>query len=243
VSHDELLLVAGVLAVAFLYSTVGHAGASGYIAIMALLGMAPDTIKPVALMLNVLVAGVATWQFRRAGHFCWPLFWPFAVVAVPAAFLGGYLDLPAPEFRVAVGLVLWASAARFLLDLRHEGATRPPARGVALAVGGGLGLLAGLTGTGGGIFLTPLLILRGWAATRGAAAVSAPFILCNSLAGLAGHVSATHQVPALVLPLAAAVLAGGAAGSWLGSVRLPPVAVRRLLAAVLGIAGGKLVLA
>lgn len=236
------LLVAAVFAVALLYSSVGHAGASGYIAVMSLAGLAPAEIRPTALLLNVLVATITSLQFRRAGHFSWSLFWPFALLAVPLAFVGGALDLPTRAFRVLVGLVLLASAANLLLRPPPDVVGDPPRRSVALAVGGGIGLFAGLTGTGGGIFLTPLLLLRRWARARSAAAVSALFILLNSLAGLAGNVSSTRELPGVALPLAAAVLVGGFAGSWLGSRRLPHLAIKRLLAAVLVIAGAKLVL-
>lgn len=238
----EWLLAAGVLVVAFLYSSVGHAGASGYIAVMTLAGLAPEAVKPTALTLNILVASIASWQYGRAGHFSWPLFWPFAVLAVPMAFLGGYLNLPAPLFKLLVGLVLLYSAVRFLArpDEADE-AHAPPAR-LAVPVGAGLGLLAGLTGTGGGIFLTPLLLAMRWAKVKEAAAVSALFILVNSAAGLAGTLGATKALPPAALVLGAAAVVGGAAGSRLGSRSFAPTTVKRLLAVVLLIAGGKLVL-
>ena len=110
-----LLLTAGVFVIAVLYSSVGHAGASGYIAVMSLLSLAPTEIKPTALALNVLVASIATWQFYRAGHFSWRLFWPFAILSVPFAFLGGYISLPTHTFKIVLGLVLLYSALRFLL--------------------------------------------------------------------------------------------------------------------------------
>lgn len=234
-------LTIGVLLIAFLYSSVGHAGASGYIAVMTLFGLAPEVIKPTALVLNILVASIGTWHFWRAGHFRWPLFWPFAVLGIPAAFLGGWLNLPAPVFKILVGIVLLCSALRFLVDPREAAETRPPRRPIALVVGGVLGLLAGLTGTGGGIFLTPLMILMRWAPTKAAAATSVVFILCNSIAGLLGNLSATRTFPTFALILAVAAMVGGAAGSYLGSQRFSPVLIKRLLAAVLIIAGLKLV--
>lgn len=234
------LLTIGMFAIAFLYSSVGHAGASGYIAVLSLFGVAAAIVKPTALVLNVLVASIGTWQFYRAGHFSWRLFWPFALLAVPCAFLGGYVDLPARAFMFMVGCVLIFSALRFLVRPSEEHEPRPPSRAAALGAGAGLGLLAGLTGTGGGIFLTPLLILMGWATTRTAAAVSVVFILLNSVSGLLGNVIATGSVPGIALPLIGAVLAGGAAGSHLGSHRLPHQVIKRLLAVVLLIAGVKL---
>ncbi|MEK6806172.1 MAG: sulfite exporter TauE/SafE family protein [Pseudomonadota bacterium] len=237
-----LFLTLGVLVISFLYSSVGHAGASGYIAVMALFSLAPAVIKPTALMLNILVASLASYQFWRAGHFSWRLFWPFGVVAIPMAFLGGYLNLPTQLFKILVGLVLLASAARFLIRPPEESEPQPPSKPVSLATGAGLGLLAGLTGTGGGIFLTPLVIFMHWAKTKTASAISAVFILGNSIAGLAGNISATKEIPALALPLAVAVLIGGSVGSYLGSWRFPHTAIKRLLAIVLSIAGFKLIL-
>ena len=148
----ELLLVfaAGIFLVAILYSSVGHAGASGYIAIMSLLSLSPAIIKPTALSLNILVASIATVQFVRAGHFSWPLFWPFALLAVPFAFVGGYTDLPAHAFKVIVGIILLYSAARFLFASQTEKPATAPPRIAALAAGAVIGLLSGLTGTGGG---------------------------------------------------------------------------------------------
>jgi uncharacterized membrane protein YfcA len=236
------ILTAGVFVVATLYSSVGHAGASGYIAVMSLLGVAPPEIRPIALTLNILVASIGTWQFWRAGHFSWPLFWPFALLSVPAAFVGGYLNLPTQLFKILVGIVLLVSAAQLLLRPPPESDLRQPPALVALGVGGGLGMLSGLTGTGGGIFLTPLLILMGWARARAAAAVSAPFILLNSASGLLGNLSATRTFPAFAGALLVAALTGGFIGSYFGSRRLPHTAIRRLLAIVLCIAGFKLIL-
>ena len=237
------MLAAAVFAVAFLYSCVGHAGASGYIAAMTLLGLAPGVIRPTALALNILVAAIASWQFRRAGHFSWTLFWPLALASVPCAFLGGWLNLPAHAFKIAVGLVLLASSARFLLDPPDEPTPTPPAVATALGVGGVLGLLSGLTGTGGGIFLTPLGIFLGWDRTKTIAAVSAAFILVNSVSGLIGFFVKTHAFPGVAWSLGAAAVAGGLAGSYLGSSRLPHAAIKRLLAVVLAIAGFKLLFA
>lgn len=235
-------LAAAILVVAFLYSCVGHAGASGYIAVMTLFGLAAPDIKSAALVLNILVASIGTWQFWRAGHFSWPLFWPFALLAVPMAFVGGYVNLPTHVFKVLVGVVLLLSAARFLLKPAEDTVVREPTRPVALGLGAGLGLMAGLTGTGGGIFLTPLLLMNRWARAKSAAAVSAMFILVNSTAGLLGNLSSTRRYPAFALVLAIAAVIGGTAGSYLGSRRFNHVVIKRLLAVVLLIAGVKLIL-
>lgn len=236
------ILTAAVFAVAVLYSSVGHAGASGYIAVMSLLSLAPEDIKPIALVLNILVASIGTFQFWRAGHFSWPLFWPFALLSVPFAFAGGYLNLPGHLFKVLVGIILLLSAIQLLLRPPRESEPKPPPGGVALGVGGLLGLLSGLTGTGGGIFLTPLLIFMHWARTKSASAVSALFILLNSASGLAGNISATKSFPAFAWALVLAAVIGGTIGSWFGSRRLPHMAIKRLLAIVLTIAGLKLIL-
>lgn len=237
-----IALVVGIAVIAFLYASVGHAGASGYIAVMGLAGVAPALIKPTALTLNLLVASLATWQFWRAGHFRWHAFWPFALPAVPCAFLGGWLHLPAQVFTLLVGFILICSAATLLLRPPAERATRMPPLPLALAVGAALGLLAGLTGTGGGIYLTPLLLFLHWAPTKTAAAVSALFILLNSAAGLSGSLLKTGVFPGVALPLAAAVICGGAFGAWLGSRHLPQAAIKRMLAVVLAIAGTKMVM-
>jgi uncharacterized membrane protein YfcA len=238
-TQQLLLLTVGVLAVAFLYSSVGHAGASGYIAVMSLLGLAPAVIKPTALILNILVATIASVQFYRAGHFSWNLFWPFALLAIPFAFIGGYVHLPTHAFQILVGMVLVFSAFRFLVTTQPDDVLGKPGRPAALTIGAGLGLLSGLTGTGGGIFLTPLLLFKRWAKVKTAAAVSAVFILTNSISGLLGTLTHTQSL-SLSIPVCIAALLGGTAGSYLGSKRLPQTAIKRLLAVVLLIAGTKL---
>ncbi len=235
-----LILLAGIFVIGFLYSSVGHAGASGYIAIMSLIGMAPAEIKPTALLLNILVASITSWQFYRRGHFSWSLFWPFAALAVPFAFLGGYINLPTAWFKMLVGVILLYSAWRFLMKPSDETPSAPPQKPTALAAGAGLGLLSGLTGTGGGIFLTPLLVFMRWAPVKQAAAVSALFILVNSSAGLAGNWSSTQHLPSVGPWLAIAAITGGTLGSHFGSRRFNPVVIKRLLAVVLTIAGAKL---
>ena len=233
-----LVLAIGV--VAFLYSSVGHAGASGYIAVMTLASLSPAVIKPSALVLNILVASIGSWQFRRAGYFRWKLFWPFALLSIPLAFLGGYLDLPTHLFKLLVGIVLLFSALYFFWRPDNDDVGEAPSLPVAIESGGVLGFFAGLTGTGGGIFLTPLLLVMRWARTKEAAATSALFILVNSIAGLAGNASSVGSIPSLVWPLAFAAVVGGSAGAYFGSRRYPVATIKRLLAAVLVIAGLKL---
>lgn len=233
-------LVPAVFVVAVLYSSVGHAGASGYIAVMSLLSVAPGEVRPIALALNILVASIGSVQFARAGHFSWRLLWPFALLSVPLAFVGGWSALPTAAFKAIVGAVLLYSAWRFLASPPPEREPVPAPLAVSIAVGGVIGLLSGLTGTGGGIFLSPLMLFCGWARTKEAAAVSAVFILLNSVAGLLGNVGATGHFPSFGYALLAAAGTGGAIGSTLGSSRFEPAAIKRLLAAVLSIAGAKL---
>jgi hypothetical protein len=236
-------LCAAVAVIALLYASVGHAGASGYIAVMSLIGLAASSIKPLALMLNVAVASITTWQFARAGHFRWRLFWPFALTAVPLAAVGGYWTLADASLNRLLGLALCWAAANLLWRPPQDGQTQAPRTWLALISGGALGLLAGLTGTGGGIYLTPLLLFLRWAPMREIAAVSAPFILLNSVAGLAGMAAAGAAIPNAILPLLIAVALGGGIGAQLGAAKLPVEVIKRLLALVLAIAGAKLLLA
>jgi uncharacterized protein len=236
-----LILTVAFLAAAILYSSVGHAGASAYLAAMAFLGTPTPMMRPTALVLNLLVATIAAIRFGRAGFFSWPLFWPFALGSIPLAFIGGAIVLPGHWYRTLVGLVLWAAAARLWLDLRVPGTTHLPPRVVAIAWGAAIGLLAGLTGTGGGIFLSPLLLFMRWAETRETGGVAAAFILANSAAGLAGNPSSLSHLPAQLPIWATAAVVGGLIGSELGSRRLGTPTFRRLLGVVLLVAGGKLV--
>jgi uncharacterized membrane protein YfcA len=230
--------------VAFLYATVGHAGASGYIAVLALAGLPAALIKPLALLLNLVVAAQGSWQFWRAGHLRGSLLWPLLASGMPAAFLGGWLDLPTEWFQRLVALVLLASALRFLRQPRDPERLHTPPLPLLLLSGAGLGLLAGLTGTGGGVFLTPLLLLAAWATTRQAAAVSSLFILVNSFSGLMGLLLARQGIGLAPAPqlgwLLLTVLLAGGLGSRLGSRHWPVSWIRRVLALVLLLAAWKL---
>src|ERR1043166_1951962 len=235
-------LCLAIVVIAFLYSSVGHAGASGYIAAMTLFGLVPTDIRPTALVLNILVAIIGSFQFWRAGYFSWKLFWPFALLSVPAAYLGGFLQPSANVLRILIGIVLLFSAVRLFFRRTDPPETNPPRKPVAVGVGAGLGLLSGLTGTGGGIFLTPLLLFCRWAPIKRAAAVSALFILVNSIGGLVGYFSAKHSIPTLGIYLAGPAIIGGAICSFLGRRRVPARSGALFLAVVLTIAGIKLIL-
>lgn len=242
-SGSAILLFVAIVAVAFLYSAVGHAGASGYIAVMTLFGFATADIRPTALLLNIFVAILGTIHFVRAGHFRWRLFWPFALLAFPASFLGGSLRLPSDVLELLLAAVLLFSAFRLILRKGDPPVVNAPPAPVALAVGAGVGFLSGITGTGGGIFLTPLLLFCKWATTRTTAAVSVVFILANSIAGLAGYVWSRQSFPPFAWVLALAAVLGGGIGSYLGSTKLPVRTIYFFLAAVLVIAGLKLLFA
>lgn len=229
------------LLTAMLYSSVGHGGASGYLAVMALAGFAPGVMKPTALSLNILVSAIATARFYRAGCFSWKIFLPFALTAAPFAFYGGGLSLPITIYRPIVGIVLLFAAFQLLrISLKPASV---PARRIpvlpALLLGSGIGMLSGLTGVGGGIFLSPLLLLVGWADPRHTAGVSAAFILVNSVAGILGHYSGMNALPPSLPLWAMAAIVGGLIGSGFGSRHFSNAALRRLLAVVLVVAGLK----
>lgn len=230
---------------AMLYSSVGHGGASSYLAVMSLFSLSPEVMKPTALALNILVAAVATGRFYRAGLFKWELFWPFAVASVPAAFVGGATMLSARSYKILVGVVLlYAAVWLFRSSLRPT--TKEPHRPplwAAIVSGLVIGFLSGITGVGGGIFLSPLLLYMGWSETRATSAVAAPFILVNSIAGLFGHLSSVAQLPSNIPIWGAAVLVGGWMGATYGSKRAPAPVLRQLLSLVLIVAGVKLVFA
>lgn len=211
-----LWLVLFFAAGAALYASVGHGGASAYLAIMAIAGFSPETMRPCALWMNVAVSAVAAFSFARAGHFRARLFWPFAATSIPAAWIGGTLSVGPGLFHGLVALALAAAALRLFLPERAH-SQKNPIPAAALAAGAGIGLLSGLLGVGGGIFLTPALILAGWATPKEAAAVSAPFILVNSLAALGG-LAVSGSMAAEVIPGAfplwlASVIIGGIIGS------------------------------
>lgn len=240
---QDFILTAVIFLVALLYSSVGHGGASGYLAALGIAGIAPAVMRPAALVLNVLVAGMATVRFARAGHLRWAAFWPFALTSVPFAFVGGRDSLSANWYRAILGGVLVLSALRMLMKT-PVGAETPTSKVPmipALGTGGALGYLSGLTGVGGGIFLSPLLLFMKWSEMRQTAATSAAFILVNSLAGLAGRFSREGGLPMPILPWIIAAGIGGAIGSTLGSRRLQTTTIKRLLAAVLLLGGVMLI--
>ncbi len=239
----SILIILAIFVVAVLYSSVGHGGASGYLAVMAFLAVASGITRPTALVLNVFVAAVGTIMFYRAGHFSWRFFLPFAVASVPAAFIGGMIVLPTTTYRVILGIVLLLAAGRLAWKFAGESTIKPPPIWLCLVIGAMIGLLSGLVGVGGGIFLTPVLLLMHWAEPKQAAGVSAMFILVNSLAGIAGSHTEAAALPAYVGAWVAAAVIGGLIGSTLGARRFDSLMLRRVLAVVLLVAGGKLIFA
>jgi uncharacterized membrane protein YfcA len=237
-----LLLAACMFGGAALYSSVGHAGASAYIALMALFGVAPAVMRPTALALNILVASIATTRYLNAGLFRWRVAWPFMLGAIPFAFVGGAVQLPGEYYRPIVGAVLLFSGARLLWpkDLRTNREPQDPPVAIGILGGAAIGLLAGLTGTGGGIFLSPLLLFAGWSSTKIASGVAAVFILGNSIAGLAGNITIVRALPDDLPIYAAAVFLGALLGTTLG-IRWQPPAVLKALGVVLIVAGLKLI--
>ncbi len=241
--NETLILAFAFFVAALLYSSVGHAGASGYLAAMALVGLAPATMKPTALALNILVATIVTIRFHLAGHVRWQALLPFVLGSIPAAFVGGALVLPAAIYKPAVGVILLVAAAQLLRTAgsaasRADRPTRIPFVPAVIS-GAGIGLLSGLTGTGGGIFLTPLILFAGWARARVAAGISTAFILANSISGLLGNVASVKALPPELPIWLVAVAVGALIGAELGSRRLGTPALRRALAPVLVIAGLK----
>jgi uncharacterized protein len=244
--HDIALTGIYFFVIAFMYSTVGHAGASGYLATMALLSFTPEVMKPTALALNIIVALVTTVRFAMAGHFSWRLFWPFALASVPMAYIGGGLALHTTLYKILVGIALVFAAIHLILRSSvasdDAGQTGYPGIGASLAVGGGIGFLSGLTGVGGGIFLSPVLIILHWAGLRRTAAVAAAFILLNSISGLTGYLHQGGAFPDHIAFWSVAVVSGGFIGSTLGATKFNSSVLRVLLGVMLVMAGMKLVI-
>jgi uncharacterized membrane protein YfcA len=245
---DIALLTVAFALVASLYTSVGHAGASGYLACMALLSVPPTVMRPTALVLNVLAATITTISFHRAGYRPWRALLPLIVVSMPAAFLGGALKPEPHIYQALVGAVLLISSAWLVYGTWFKqtatGEEKAPTLSLylALPIGGAIGFLSGLTGTGGGIFLSPVLLLAGLAGARWTSAMAAPFILVNSLAGLAGNIYSTQFLPEALPIWIIAVACGALVGSWLGAHRLSSRAIRTALAVVMVMAGSKLLL-
>ncbi len=242
----EIVIVLTIFVVAVLYSSVGHGGASGYLAVMALFAIAPETTKPTALILNLFVALIAFVQFYRAGNFDRKIFLPFAMASIPFAFVGGMIHLPTAVYKVILGVALMLAAIRLAINLKSESEIKPPQIWICLLIGAGLGFVSGLIGIGGGIFLTPILLLTNWSETKKAAGVSALFIWVNSFSGLLGNWllgkdSQISNLPTIVWFWIGTAIVGGLIGATLGSYHLNSLILRRVLAFGLMVAGAKLI--
>ena len=232
-----------IFVVAMFYASVGHGGASGYLAIMALFSLHPEALKPTALLLNIVVAGVGSYLYLSARQFSWKVFWPFVITSIPASFIGGFFTLPPHIYRPILGVVLLFAAWRlFARKPQEQIEPSPPRLGLAMLVGAVLGFASGLIGVGGGIFLSPLMILIGWARVREVSGIAALFILVNSISGLLGHFSNLQYVPDYAPLLAGVALIGGSIGALSGSRYLPTKAIIRAMALMLVAAGGKMFL-
>jgi uncharacterized protein len=243
---EEILVIAALMGLgAMLYSSVGHAGSSAYQAIMIVSGVAATTLKPTALVLNIIVASLASVRFLRAGLFNFKLCLPFAVGAIPFAFLAGGTQIHEKSYKLLLAGVMIFAALRLLWpkDFTTQRSIRPPHIIIAIMIGAAIGFLSGLTGTGGGIFLSPLILFFGWEEPRKASGVAALFILSNSAASLIGNINSIKQLPAELPWLVGAVLIGAAAGTWLGISKLPTKRLLQSLGLVMLIASAKLIIA
>jgi uncharacterized protein len=240
-SQDILLAVLFGLA-ALLYSSVGHGGASGYLAAMALMGLSPEVMKPTALATNILVSSIAVIKFYRAGAFSWRLFLPLVCLSIPCAYVGGLLVLPHAIYKPMLGVVLiYAAWYSFRSSQKEQVTLKNASLPLLVVTGAALGLLSGMTGVGGGIFLSPLLLFLRWADTKVISGVAAGFILVNSIAGLLGVASHSPSLPSALPVWACAAMIGGFIGAEYGSKRLRNPVIQKLLALVLVVAGAKMI--
>ncbi|MFZ6025223.1 MAG: sulfite exporter TauE/SafE family protein [Bacteroidota bacterium] len=239
---DSLFLFCTLLLViAFLYASVGHGGASGYLALMALFSAAPAVMKPTALLLNLFVSLTAFFQFYRGKHFVWKVFFPLALASVPMAFAGGLITIDATIYKKILGLLLLFSMIRLLMPTKNTSQELKPAHfSGALLMGGLIGLLSGMIGIGGGIILSPLLIFFNWTNQKQTAAISALFIFVNSASGLMGQLTNSMQFSGDMFVYVAVAFTGGIAGAYFGSMKFQQIVMKKILAIVLMVAAYKL---
>jgi uncharacterized membrane protein YfcA len=229
--------------VALLYASVGHGGASGYLALMALYGFAPEVMKPTALILNLFVSLTSFLLFLKGGHFKWKIFFPFALASIPMSFLGGTIALDVHVYKLILGILLLFPVIRFFIlpntddkDLKISNIY------ISVLIGAFIGFLSGLIGIGGGILLSPMLLLLKWTNQKQTAAISALFIFVNSLSGLFGQLSHGIKMQPQMLSFVAIAFAGGLVGAWLGSLKYNQKVLKYTLAIVLLMASLKLIL-
>lgn len=239
----EPLFLITLFVVAFLYASIGHGGASGYLALMAIFGVEAVTMKSSAMVLNLFVAGVSFYSYYKGGYFKWEILFPFVLASMPAAFLGAKLSIDPTFYKISLGVCLLIAVARMLFQPKSDPdqALKMPNIFVALLIGAVIGLFSGMIGIGGGILLGPILIVFGWANLKQAAAVSAAFIWLNSATGLLGTLSSGVQLSPMILLWIAVAFAGGFLGAWSGSFKFSEVKLRYILATVLVMASIKLI--
>lgn len=227
--------------IAFLYASVGHGGASGYLALMALFGVAPAVMKPTALLLNLFVSLTSFIQFYRGGHFKWKVFLPFAIASIPMSFLGGTINVDSILYKKILGVLLLVPIVRFLFFKNTGPKDLKPANiALSLVIGAAIGFLSGLIGIGGGILLSPVLLLLKWTDQKQTAAISALFIFVNSVAGLAGQLTKGIQFTADMYTYVAIAFVGGLCGAYFGALKFPQTVLKNVLACVLALAAYKL---
>lgn len=228
--------------VAFLYASIGHGGASGYLALMAMFSIETTLMKSSALTLNLFVAGIAFYSYYKGGYFKWKILLPFVIASMPAAFLGAKLTVDPTFYKISLGICLLIAVARMLIQVKSNknGAVKTPNFSIALLVGVIVGFFSGMIGIGGGIILSPLLIVFGWANLKEAAAISAGFIWLNSMTGLMGTISTGIHLSPSIIPWILVTLLAGFLGSWSGSFKFSTIALRYVLASVLIMASVKL---
>lgn len=239
----DYLLYVLIPLVAFLYASVGHGGASGYLALMALFGVPSSVMKPNALLLNILISAISFYHFRKAGYFKWPLFLVFAIGSIPAAFVGGIIDVDPLIYKIILALFLLLSIAKFLgLNVLNERVHVTFSWSLGISIGVIIGFLSGLIGIGGGIILSPLIVFLNWGNLKEAAAVSALFIWVNSVSGMAGQLYSGISLSTDIWIWAILAVLGGYFGALFGSKRFNNQVLRYILAFVLSLACIKLLI-
>lgn len=237
-----ILFLSILFIVAFLYASVGHGGASGYLALMAIFSVAPEQMKPTALLLNLFVSSIAFFQFYRGGYFKWKLFWPFAATSIPLSFIGGTLGVDGVLYKRVLGILLLVPVARFLFFPNADNKDLRPANFfLSLLIGAVIGFLSGMIGIGGGIILSPVLLLLKWTNQKQAAAVSALFIFVNSVAGLSGQIAKGIHFSGDMFMYVFVAFSGGMLGAYFGALRFPQTILKYILAIVLAAASYKLI--
>ncbi|MFI5221236.1 MAG: TSUP family transporter [Bacteroidia bacterium] len=241
---SEIVFLLLIVIVAFLYASVGHGGASGYLALMVIFGVSPLLMKPSALILNIFVSAIAFVQYFRQGHFKWKLLVPFIITSIPLSFIGAKIQVDVHIYKIILAACLLLAILRLLgffgkTDIEKNKEINLPA---ALIIGGIIGLISGMIGIGGGILLSPVLLLLHWAKMKETAALSAAFIFLNSIAGIAGAFSSLENITSQIFLWAAVGISGGLAGAFYGSSKFDNKVLKYILSLVLVFACIKLVI-